>query len=340
MRLREIDFLRPILFIQLFLVHAFTIYTETSWPVPVGIVDVDSYDWIARLSYSCMLELFTFISGYVYYFVSTKKESSLGELFISKFKRLIVPSLVFSILYYWLLMDHREVGIKLIYNIICGQGHLWYLPMLFGCFIIAYFIKNTKKPGIFLIVACLISAFSRCPNVFRISQIAYYFFFFILGVFTCRYRHEALSVFKQNFTPLALSISTLFILSLVFLLPLNICLKEYSTDIWIEGYLMSALIRFINIVYSVIGIAFWFFISIRLSQCISTTPNWINQFNVLSMGVYIFHQFVLMFLYYYTPLPSVCGSFILPWVAILLTLPLSLLLSYLFRLSKFGKALM
>lgn len=48
MRLNEIEYLRPILFIQLFLVHAFTLYTTTSWEMPAGIENIKIYDWIAK----------------------------------------------------------------------------------------------------------------------------------------------------------------------------------------------------------------------------------------------------------------------------------------------------
>ena len=61
------------------------------------------------------------------------------------------------------------------------------------------------------------------------------------------------------------------------------------------------------------------------------------HFNVLSMGVYVFHQFVLMYLYYHTSLPTICGSYLLPWVAILITFPTSIILSHFFRLNRIGK---
>ena len=178
MRLNEIEYLRPILFIQLFLVHAFTIYTTTSWEIPAGIENIKIYDWIAKVSNSCMLELFTFISGYVYYFVSLKKNMGFLRLVYSKFKRLIIPSVLFSILYYLLLMEPKEFDLSLLYEIICGEGHLWYLPMLFGCFLLGYILKNTKYPLLVLMMGVVVSAFSRFPNIFRVSQIVYYFFFF------------------------------------------------------------------------------------------------------------------------------------------------------------------
>lgn len=339
MRLNEIDYLRPILFVQLFFVHAFTIYTDTSWDIPVGIEGLNLYNWIARISYSCMLELFTFISGYVYYFVSIKKDYSFKELVYTKFKRLILPSIVFSIFYYLLFMEHKGISVSLVYDIICGEGHLWYLPMLFGCFIVAYFIKNTKKPIFFLLIAFIASAFSRCPNVFRISQLAYYFFFFFLGICVCRYRNETLLYFRHETRRKTIIYSAIFVLSLLLLLPLNLYLKSLTWEIWIKGYFLSALIRVVNILYSTIGVFFWYFISANLTYLRPTTPNWVKQFNTLSMGVYIFHQFVLMILYYYTPLPLICGTLILPWVAIIIALPVSVLLSYLFRLSRLGKSL-
>lgn len=337
MRLNEIEYLRPILFIQLFFVHAFTIYTETSWKIPTGIESVGLYDWIARISYSCMLELFTFISGYVFYFVSNRKAFSFGELFMSKFKRLLIPSILFSILYYLLLMERKVLNFQLIYEIICGEGHLWYLPMLFGCFLLLYFIKDVKKPCCFLFIALIISVFSRCPNIFRISQIAYYFFFFYLGVNICRYRESIILYILRG--RVFIFISVLLILSLTLLLPLNIRFKSYIVDTWLTGYFVSALTRFINIIYSSIGIAFWYSISVHISQMVTRVPECIKHFNILSMGVYVFHQFILMFLYYYTSLPDICGSYLLPWIAIGLALPTSVMLSYIFRLSKIGKLL-
>lgn len=337
-KLNEIEFLRPILFIQLFFVHAFTIYTITSWKIPNGIESVNLYDWIARISYSCMLELFTFISGYVFYFVYNKKKFTFNALVLSKFKGLIIPSILFSILYYLLLMEHKGFSFQLIYEIICGEGHLWYLNMLFGCFLLLYLIKDVKRPFYFLLGTLIISIFSRCPNIFRISQIAYYFFFFYLGFIICRYREPIIQYIIRRKKGLFF-MSMLLILSLALLLPLNIHFKSYIADTWLTGYFIAALTRFINIIYSLIGIAFWYYISVHISQKIAEVPKCIKQFNVLSMGVYVFHQFILMFLYYHTPLPDISGTYLLPWIAICLALPASVILSYIFRLTKIGKSI-
>ena len=339
MRLKEIEYLRPILFVQLFCTHAFTIFTASSWKMPVGIERIELYDWIARLSYSCMLELFTFISGYVFFFVSQNKDLPFGKFVYSKFRRLMVPSIIFSILYYLFFIHDEESGLYLIYNILCGEGHLWYLPMLFVCFLIAFFVRNVKRKHLLLIGALVISSFSRFPNVFRMSQVSYYFFFFYLGIFVCRDRAFLIRYLIKNWNMVFISISVLFVLSLAILLPLNVELKLYNADSWIYGYFLSAGIRFINIVYSTVGVAFWYVISIRLAQKIIRMPVWIPHFNVLSMGVYIFHQFILMFLDYHTTFPAFCGSIVYPWFSIFISMPVSVLLSYTLRLTKIGKSL-
>ena len=157
MRLNEIEYLRPILFILLFFVHTFTIYTESSWKLPNGIEYIETYDWILRVSYSCMLELFTFISGYVYYYVSLRKTQSFKELIISKTRRLIFPSIIFSFLYYILFNDNHPINWELGYDLLFGIGHLWYLPMLYICFLISYFIKNSKSSLLILFITLFIS---------------------------------------------------------------------------------------------------------------------------------------------------------------------------------------
>ena len=57
-------------------------------------------------------------------------------------------------------------------------------------------------------------------------------------------------------------------------------------------------------------------------------------------GVYIFHQFFLKYIYYYTNLPVVIGSINLPWIAWVLTTVISLLLTLAVRKTKIGRKLL
>ena len=59
----------------------------------------------------------------------------------------------------------------------------------------------------------------------------------------------------------------------------------------------------------------------------------------LCMGVYLFQQFILKSLYDYTSLPTLIGSYWLPWVGFLIALLGSLLLTWLSHQTKLGRYL-
>ena len=101
--LEEINIIRPLVIILLVLMHAFTMYGG-SWPKPERIEDVELYFWIQRFSFACMLEMFVFISGYLfaYQVCELKKKYFFLQLIKVKFKRLIIPCIVFSLFYSFL----------------------------------------------------------------------------------------------------------------------------------------------------------------------------------------------------------------------------------------------
>ena len=134
--LDEISFIRPILIILLVAFHAFAPW-DGSWPCFDGYQDNGLYWWIAKTTYSFMLPAFVFLSGYVWSYQREflGRKETLKVLAIKKFKRLIVPSVVFSLAYICLIENTSTGALSLIENIISGTGHMWFLPMLFICFI-------------------------------------------------------------------------------------------------------------------------------------------------------------------------------------------------------------
>ena len=98
--LDEILFIRPILIVLLIFVHCFTVFNG-GWPSFVGYKECTSYMWISRICYSFMLETFTFVSGYVYAYqvLDLQKTSTFGTLVKQKVDRLILPSVIFSLIY-------------------------------------------------------------------------------------------------------------------------------------------------------------------------------------------------------------------------------------------------
>lgn len=68
-------------------------FTSAFWDNPLA-HNIPVYYWIGRLTYSCMLETFVFISGVILGFQILKKGNeyiSYKHLVIGKFRRLILP---------------------------------------------------------------------------------------------------------------------------------------------------------------------------------------------------------------------------------------------------------
>ena len=67
--------------------------------------------------------------------------------------------------------------------------------------------------------------------------------------------------------------------------------------------------------------------------------HYIVDFSAYCFGIYIFQQFILKYLYYYTELPHVVPPAILPWIGFAAALTGSYLLTYLMRRTSTGRNL-
>lgn len=97
--LDEVSFIRPILIVLLVLFHAFAPWCG-GWRPFEGFQESSTYWWVGKLSYSFMLPTFVFISSYVFaYQRVTSGKYNVSQMMVKKFRRLIVPSILFSFLY-------------------------------------------------------------------------------------------------------------------------------------------------------------------------------------------------------------------------------------------------
>jgi len=184
----DISILRVFLIVLLVLYHAFVPYIG-EWEQPKSFEENTFYWWIAKFSYSFMLEMFVFISGFCFYLSKKTHAYSFGELCRNKFSRLIIPSLVFSFLYVLLVKEYRFSNvIDVIYTIITGAGHMWFLPMLFLITLMAFGLDELRvsfKCKIFLVgISPVLSLF---PLFLRLKEALYYFPFFFVGMMVFKY---------------------------------------------------------------------------------------------------------------------------------------------------------
>lgn len=182
--LYDICIIRIILILLLIIYHSLCPFTSAFWDNPQG-QEIQLYYWIGRLSYSCMLETFVFISGIILGYQTERKGAralSFKYLVTGKIRRLILPSIIFGVIYFLLFLDLSSAPISVFKCLLEGVGHMWFLPMLFWCFV-AMFVINILRANHkeILPILLIFAIFSSLPLPLRMNQSLYYFFFFYLG---------------------------------------------------------------------------------------------------------------------------------------------------------------
>lgn len=153
----SIDNLRAFAILVVILGHSIILYSS-QWSIYTTDINIPFLDYLKQIINFFQMPLFFSLSGYLFYF--TEKKKTFINMFFDKLKRLIIPYIIFS--FGWLLPIRLLIKYEsyqstnfltiIIKKIILGydNGHLWYLPTLFFCFIIAYILlsmlkKNSKK---------------------------------------------------------------------------------------------------------------------------------------------------------------------------------------------------
>ena len=317
-RLWEVDVIRPLSIFLVLVLHSFTIYWG-KWTPPVGFVPCVTYKWIAAFSFSFTMELFVLLSGYIfgYQIFVQKKDFNLKSLVKNKVNRLIYPALFFGVIYalifYW-----QRAPFNAIYSVLQGAGHLWFLVMLFWCFILGFLLLKAEMPEKnkfrILLVAILISTVSL---PLRLDKALYYLFFFYLGITMVKNQEICRKMYGNNkFLVSAALIYLVFFISYELVVPyLN---SSISSDI--VHTLMNPVQKYWIFAYALPGTLFFFLLTCRLMEGKITLPKFVTFASSISFGVYLVHQIIIEVLYYKTQLPSLVGPYWLPWITLLITL--------------------
>jgi len=341
--LGDVVILRLILIFFLIWNHSFAPYVGEggSWSYFEGFPDIPLYKWFAIATHYMRFQTLIFISGYLCGYTANRKSDALTfqKCVVKKMKRLLLPSIIFSVIYYILFMDlHAPVG-QMIYSILNGCGHLWFLPMLFWCFVFLYFVEKFKiNPFIVLTISIIGSCTSAGELPFRLTAAITYFVFFYLGFGIQR---EAFSFVKTS-KPLTLSIVA-FGVYIVGLLSLQWWVTpdifQQEPQLILKGILYVSWKTLIFIV-SLSGLLFCYWIS---RYYISIKGNEVGftliKLSTYCYGVYICQQFILQVMYYKTDAPELLGPYFLPWAGIVITLIVSLALTHYMLKTNVGRFL-
>jgi len=332
----EVTFVRLVLIFLLVFYHSFAMYSG-AWVREITPPNILLYDWMDRLSFSFMLESFVFISGYVYGYQSANNSST--HLFLvvkKKFKRLVIPSLVFGIAYIFCFNLYSQFNISIIYDLFNGVGHLWFLPMLFWCFVIMsiiepYIKKSNVKTCLFLsFFFALLSVF---PMVFRFDNALYYFPFFMGGFLSWQFN---ISVSRKK----VILLTFYFLAAFVILSLFNLYIIEMAKN---SNLIMKTLLLMISVAgkfaYATLGVYLVFCLMIFIRNSKFTLSIFWIRISELCFGVYLLQQFILIFLIDNTNIYRLFNDYLFPWAIFFITLIVSLLVSLLIRKSKIGREL-
>lgn len=329
--LYEISFIRPILLFLLVAYHAFAPFCG-AWDGDI-VESNKIYEILANVFRAFRLEAFVFVSGYVfaYQVIYKHKFTSLKSLINSKFKRLIIPCWIFSILYVILFGNAS-------WKVIQGVGHLWYLPCLFWCFIFCFPLFNSIKikPTYCIIGLTALSVISFVPIPLQLNRAMYYMLFFYLGLIFWKNK-EIINKYVTTWRTLYMWIAFFIIFTLSLICKEHTSILYESCDIYGKAIILSVN-NITKIILAFSGIASIYATAVAYLKTHSLRGG-VVRVGDYGYGVYIFHQFILIGLYYHSNFPTLIGSYWLPWLGTLIALSSSILFTWLFRLTKLGRSL-
>lgn len=338
--LTNVVIIRPGLIFLLVFYHAFAIYGG-AWQPITGYPQIEAYWWIDKLAYAFMLETFVFISGYVFgYQVRIKGAVKLApkNLLGKKFKRLIIPSMVFSLLYILLLGDIHQPLSQTLYDIVDGTAHMWFLPMLFWCFVCIDCIEKLRlRPAIVIPLLAVCAVCSFIPLPLRLGNTMYYMLFFYIGYILQRQNVDTTHLYNVK-TVAVLTIA--FALLFVGFTLAGKAIGNGAGEPFIRKSGILALHNLMKMLCATAGLAM-LFAAVGLSEAKRTTPlpAWMVSIGALCYGVYLLQQFILKGLYNYTSLPTLLNPYTLPWAGFVIALLSSVLLAWLMRQTRWGRFL-
>lgn len=216
-------------------------------------------------------------------------------------------------------------GGKKILLVFSGVGHLWYLPLLFWCFIVMWIVEKIRvsdKVKLIFLLALAILPFPSLP--FQLYRVAYYLFFFFVGYKVWQYGDS----YRNNIKLKKVIISWgVFAVIFIGLRLLTAHLVEVSeTAPFITKIVLKTTSTSCKMIYSMIGVIAMYSTAVWFSNNYMLSKSYIN-IGSLCFGVYVYQEFIIKYLYYFSDLSIKVGYINTPWIAFGVTLILSLLLA-------------
>ena len=274
----KINNLRAIAILIVMFGHSIILYSE-HWNLYTTDRICETFNIMKKMIDVIQMPLYFFISGYLFYWTFCKKDFM--TIIKDKIRRLLVPFI--SIGLFWMLPirlvikypGYNDVELLdiIFYKICLGydNGHLWFLPTLFLCFIFLLIIKklesvlyvNNKALLVFHTLIIIMCCIIKPLNVsIYLDNVYNYFFYFYLGFLMNEYRH-IIDYIQSNRTIQMI---------LLFFWMIFLCSLVFITNSFIKN---------------VLGIIFVILMFLHVPDRNSPIMNIIAKY---SFGIYLFHS--------------------------------------------------
>ena len=369
--LYEISIIRPLIIFLLVVYHSLCVFTG-GWVPPDGVPSNAAYWWLGHLISGFRIETIAFVGGYVFCYQCFElgRRQHFFAFLWKKFKRLIIPCFVFGTVYFLLFRfnPHRFNWQVAFWRVANGIEHLWFLPMLFWCFLscwlmdrLLYWLYNHHRAwfqpvGWLLLIALAGVSLLRVTGLkMGLSRAPYFLFYFYLGYWLRMMvgRREAKCRPFGNGREALLLVILLWVFYLLSLLVhlqathLTLPGCDFQCPHWLRGFSLLAM-HLLIFAHTTLGIlalyatvTYWLG---RHRQPQSQPGSFLRQCSRLCYGVYVFHMFFMKPFYYNTLFPQWCcssgvGVWLMPWAVLIATLALSVLCTWLLLKTRFGRFL-
>ncbi len=321
-RLYEMDVCRAFATISIVMTHSFAPYSGC-WSISVP--DVFPYKCIGLFANVFNLSLFVFISGYVFSFQDSKcPTKGYKDIIRKKFKRLIIPCLFWGLIYMFVFNMALNSPIDLL-SYLSGVGHLWFLPMLFWVFVFFCFLRKFEIGESMLLPLCLLSIIVPSIASLGILSGLYYLIWFACGFWSYKHKDKIKDASPIYFFLLFLMLFAMFMGYVLGRSHLN----ELRSFGLIYKFVFQILEHSILFPIAIAGISFVYLLSkkmqsyIDLSKKEKLVPKTIGILSKYSMGIYIFHDFIIELLYRNTDYLFFAGMYA-PWLTFVMAIILSI----------------
>ena len=366
--LYEISIIRPLIIFLLVVYHSLCVFTG-GWVPPDGVPPNAAYWWLGRLISGFRIETIAFVGGYVFCYqcVELGRRQSFLAFVWKKFKRLIIPCFIFGTVYFLLYRYNpaRFNWTVAFWRVANGIGHLWFLPMLFWCFLVCWLIDRllrwltTRHPSWYHVAGWLLLLLLAGTSLLRVtglklglSRVPYFLFYFYLGYWLRMFSYPKISRegTKREGVLLPIVLWTLYlVILLLHLQATHLYLPGiwFKCPRWLQGssQTMLHLMAFGHTTCGILALYHTVMLWLHRHCDADAQPGpFLRQCSQLCYGVYVLHMFFMQGLYYYTGFPRWCcssgvGVWLMPWVVLLVTLALSVLGTWLLLKTRMGRFL-